>query len=139
MPPDKRRAGPPDREHGPRKSSSVARRLNHQSKQTAGPHQAEPRLRAIEAAKPPPREPDRRPSPIASQGARIVGGADRIPRARLRYLARRTHRLGERRLYELPRELDAGAPLHERYPRLDPGVVKLLGADALPPPAGLVE
>jgi hypothetical protein len=39
------------------------------------------------------------------------------PRARLAYLAIRIHALGPRPLYELFRELEAGAPLIERLER----------------------
>jgi hypothetical protein len=61
--------------------------------------------------------------------------------ARLRLLAARLHRLGERPLFELLRELDAGADLWarlERYARLDPDIVRYLGADQLPPPLFVV-
>ncbi len=61
-----------------------------------------------------------------------------IPRERLILLTRHIHRLGPRPLYELFRELDAGAPLWprlERFAETDRNVVKHLGADALPPPA----
>ncbi len=51
MRPQSKRAAPPDRERGPRRSSSIAKRLKHHSKQTARPHQAEGRARAIEADK----------------------------------------------------------------------------------------
>ncbi len=64
-----------------------------------------------------------------------------IPRARLRHLARRIHRLGERPLYELFVELDAGADLEERlerYGRLDPDFIKAFGGDALPASARLI-
>jgi hypothetical protein len=40
-----------------------------------------------------------------------------LPRERLELLARRIHRLGERGLFELFRELESGAPLHERLER----------------------
>jgi hypothetical protein len=58
-----------------------------------------------------------------------------IPTERLRHLARRIHALGERPLFELLRELEAGAPLRprlERYAELSSDVVKRLGADRLP-------
>ena len=58
-------------------------------------------------------------------------------RARLRHLARHLHQLSERPVYELLRELDAGADLLdalERYRTLDPSVVRALGGDRLPRP-----
>ena len=57
------------------------------------------------------------------------------PTERLRHLARRIHALGERPLFELLCELQAGAPLRprlERYAELSSDVVKRLGADRLP-------
>ena len=59
-----------------------------------------------------------------------------IPRERLRHLARHLHRLGERSVYELIREIMAGEDIGKRlevYARLDPSIVKYLGADRLPP------
>ena len=59
------------------------------------------------------------------------------PQERLRHLAQQIHRLGERPLYELFRELEAGAPLLPRleaYARLDPEFIRALGGDRLPPP-----
>jgi hypothetical protein len=56
--------------------------------------------------------------------------------ARLRRLASRVHELGERPLYEPLRELLSGHELLEtleRYARLDPAIVRALGADRLPP------
>jgi hypothetical protein len=63
--------------------------------------------------------------------------APRIPRERLRHLARRVHALGPRPLYELLRELEAGLPLVERlevYARLGDlaDFIKQLGGDRLP-------
>jgi hypothetical protein len=58
-----------------------------------------------------------------------------IAPVRLRYLARRISRLGERALFELFRELLAGADLASRlevYARLDPSVLAALGGDVLP-------
>ena len=58
-----------------------------------------------------------------------------IPRERLRHLARRIHRLGERPLYELLAELSAGADLSttlERYARLPADFIAAFGGDALP-------
>lgn len=55
-----------------------------------------------------------------------VGRSAPLPRERLRHLARQTHRLGERPLYELFAELDAGADLAERleiYARLPVGLI----------------
>jgi hypothetical protein len=52
--------------------------------------------------------------------------------ARLRYLARRLHALGERPLFEFLRELEGGAGLRarlERYARLDPEFIRSLGGD----------
>ena len=54
--------------------------------------------------------------------------------ARLCYLARRIHALGERPLLELLRELDAGAellPTLERYARLPGELIKAHGGDRL--------
>jgi hypothetical protein len=61
--------------------------------------------------------------------------AQPIPTERLRLLAGRLHSLGPRSTYELLRELNRGAPLArlEAYAALDPGVVRALGADVLPP------
>jgi hypothetical protein len=59
-----------------------------------------------------------------------------LPRERLACLARRIHALGERPLYELFRELEAGAPLHERlerYAALPADFIAALGGDRLPP------
>jgi hypothetical protein len=58
-----------------------------------------------------------------------------VPAARLRHLARAIHRLGERPLFELFRELSVGADSLERfeaYARLDPGILAYLGGDRLP-------
>jgi hypothetical protein len=55
--------------------------------------------------------------------------------ARLRHLARRLHALGERPLYELMRELVAGADPVARlevYCRIDPVILAALGGDVLP-------
>jgi hypothetical protein len=57
------------------------------------------------------------------------------PDARLQHLARRVHALGERPLYELFRELIAGADPRtriERYAQLEPDIVRLLGAAYFP-------
>ena len=57
-----------------------------------------------------------------------------IPLVRLQYLAGRLHALGPRPTYELLRELAAGADLLNRlevYARLDPDMVRALGADVL--------
>jgi len=59
-----------------------------------------------------------------------------IPRERLRQLARRIHALGPRPLYELLRELEADAPLHERlerYAALPADFIKALDGYRLPP------
>jgi len=53
----------------------------------------------------------------------------------LRRLAVRLHELGDRPLYELLREVLAGADLHERlkrYARLDPAITRYLGASEFP-------
>jgi hypothetical protein len=58
-----------------------------------------------------------------------------IDPARLRHLARRLHALGERPLYELMRELVAGAdPVArlEAYCRIDPAILAALGGVTLP-------
>jgi hypothetical protein len=60
-----------------------------------------------------------------------------IPRDRLRHLARQIHRLGERPLFELFRELDAGAPLWPRlevYATLPADFIAAWGGDTLPGP-----
>ena len=60
--------------------------------------------------------------------------------ARLQHLARRVHALGARPLYELFRELLAGAdPLAriERYGALDADIVCALGGSDFPPPAAV--
>jgi len=65
----------------------------------------------------------------------------RIPNARLRHLARRLWRLGERPTYEFLREVEAGADLVARlesYAALDPEIVAALGGRDLPPPAKIV-
>lgn len=61
--------------------------------------------------------------------------ARRIPDARLRHLARRLHALGERPLYELLRELAAGADLIERlevYADLPGDLIAAFNGDRLP-------
>jgi hypothetical protein len=66
----------------------------------------------------------------ASGAAQTIDAGD----ARLRLLARRLHRLGERPVYEFIREILAGADPVERleaYARLDPAIVKYLGADRM--------
>jgi hypothetical protein len=87
-----------------------------------------------------------RPHPTPEQCRRSRGAMARteaqrarkppaIPTERLRHLARRIHALGERPLFELLRELEAGAPLRprlERYAELSADVVERLGADRLP-------
>jgi hypothetical protein len=58
-----------------------------------------------------------------------------IDPVRLRYLARRLHALGERPLYELMRELVAGADPVARldaYCRIDPAILVALGGVTLP-------
>jgi hypothetical protein len=58
-----------------------------------------------------------------------------IDAARLRHLARHLHALGERPLYELMRELVAGAdPVArlEAYCRIDPAILAALGGVTLP-------
>ena len=55
-----------------------------------------------------------------------------IPDVRLRHLVGRVHDLGPRPLYELFRELIAGAdplPRIERYAELDAGFIQALGGD----------
>jgi hypothetical protein len=55
--------------------------------------------------------------------------------ARLRYLARRLHALGERSVYEYLREIIAGANVVDRleaFARLDPAIIEALGGSALP-------
>jgi hypothetical protein len=61
----------------------------------------------------------------------------KIPNVRLRQLARRLHALGPRPLYELLRELDAGADLGERlerYAGLPADFIAAWGGDVMPPP-----
>lgn len=58
---------------------------------------------------------------------------------RLRYLARQVHRLGERPLYELLREIANGADLAIRlevYARLPADFIKSYGGDVLPDALG---
>jgi hypothetical protein len=60
----------------------------------------------------------------------------RIPETRLRHLARQVHSLGERPLFELFRELEAGAELAdalERYAEISPyaAFIAANGADRL--------
>ena len=58
-----------------------------------------------------------------------------IPDVRLQYLAARLHVLGPRPIYELLRELAAGADLFNRLEvcaRLDADILRALGADVLP-------
>ena len=55
---------------------------------------------------------------------------------RLSYLAEHLRALGPRPLFEFLREIVAGAdpiPRLEKYGELDPDVVRLLGADQMPP------
>ena len=55
---------------------------------------------------------------------------------RLRQLAKPLHRLGPLPTFDLLREVAAGADLYERleqYARLDPAIVKYLGASELRP------
>ena len=65
-----------------------------------------------------------------------------IPRERLIHLSRRIHALGPRPLYELLREISAGAPVHERlerYAALPADFIAALGSDELPPPVRPIE
>ena len=64
------------------------------------------------------------------------------PDVRLRYLAARIHGLGPRPLYELLRQLDAGAELHptlEAYARLPAKFIAAHGGDRLMPLRAVVE
>jgi hypothetical protein len=57
-----------------------------------------------------------------------------ISAVRLQRLVARLHALGPRPMYELVRELAAGADLFDRlevYSRLDPHIVRALGGDLL--------
>jgi hypothetical protein len=57
-----------------------------------------------------------------------------ISDVRLQYLVARLHALGPRPIYELLREVAAGADLFGRlqiYARLEPDIVRALGADVL--------
>jgi hypothetical protein len=70
-------------------------------------------------------------------------GHNPIPLTRLRYLAGQIHGLGPPPLFELLRELAAGAELSdalERYARIAPlaGFITALDGDRLPPRARLV-
>jgi hypothetical protein len=61
----------------------------------------------------------------------------RIPETRLRHLARQVHSLGDRPLFELFRELEAGEELAdalERYAEISPyaGFIAANGGDRLP-------
>jgi len=63
-----------------------------------------------------------------------------LPPARLRHLARRIHHLGERPLYELFVELDAGANLAEsleRYAALPADFIAACRGDKLPAPRAI--
>jgi hypothetical protein len=99
--------------------------------------------------RPPPRDAGSDP-PIERLGRRLDNtkfngnaaqsqGGGLIPRERLARLARKIHRLGERPLFELFRELATGANLHEcleRYAALAPltGLIQSLSGDRLPRP-----
>ena len=64
------------------------------------------------------------------------------PDVRLRYLAGCIHGLGPRPLYELLRQLDAGADLHptlEAYARLPAEFIAAHGGDRLMPLRAVVE
>jgi hypothetical protein len=70
---------------------------------------------------------------VPSQGAPPV-----LPRERLAHLARKIHRLGERPLFELLRDLEDGAefvPTLERYAEVEryADFIRGLGSDRLPP------
>jgi hypothetical protein len=63
-----------------------------------------------------------------------------LPDARIRYLAREIHALGERPLYELLAELVAGreiGPRLEAYARLPADFIRACGADRLPDLRGI--
>lgn len=85
---------------------------------------------------------DRVGSTIASEKAsNLRENQAKIADARLKYLTRRLHALGERPLYEMLREVIGGADLAQRlevYARIDPAVLAALGGVALPPVARLV-
>jgi hypothetical protein len=55
-----------------------------------------------------------------------------LPPARLRHLARQVHALGERPLYELLTELEAGLPFAERVEAYAGPFIKAHGGDRLP-------
>jgi hypothetical protein len=60
---------------------------------------------------------------------------------RLRRLASALHRLGERPLYELLREVESGADLRERleaYARLPVDFIRANGGDKFPPAAFVI-
>jgi hypothetical protein len=62
-------------------------------------------------------------APTTSPNQRATIEQERIPLPRIQYLARRIHQLGERPLFELLKELDAGGNLPsvlERYARIAP-------------------
>jgi hypothetical protein len=64
------------------------------------------------------------------------------PDVRLRHLTEQIHALGVWPLFELLREVEAGANLRERledYARLDPEILRLNGSDRLPPLLSLVK
>jgi hypothetical protein len=83
------------------------------------------------------------PAPRISGGAREIdrlGGQivppHNIPIVRFQRLAAQLHALGPRPTYELLREIAAGAPVLERLERcarLYPNIVRVLGADRMPP------
>ncbi|PWB83995.1 MAG: hypothetical protein C3F11_03650 [Methylocystaceae bacterium] len=67
---------------------------------------------------------------------------EKISEARMKYLARRLHELGERATYELLREVVAGRdPIArlEAFARIDPSILAALGGVALPHMIHLVE
>jgi hypothetical protein len=70
---------------------------------------------------------------LSGRGVELL---DRLPvdEAQLLFLARRVHALGDRPLFELLKEIVAGAdPIArlERYAALDPAILAYLGGDRL--------
>jgi hypothetical protein len=72
---------------------------------------------------------------MSTISALAAAGKRAATRARLRYLVSRIHRLGERPLFELICEIDAGAdlvPRLEAYAALDADFIRALDGNHLP-------
>jgi hypothetical protein len=72
----------------------------------------------------------------SNRGRKPTNARRTIPDIRLRFLAGKVHGLGPRPLFEMLRELDAGADLHltlEAYARLPAAFIAAHGGDQLMP------